>query len=319
MAHRRDPDRRPVLEATQELAFDEIARHRRGHPARAVGTGAGHRADAGVVPPGAGRRRRGSLLRAEGRRDGSRARASSTWRARPPRYESVDTLEEYRGRAARVCFEPRPKRGRPVRRSCSCSPTRRTGRGTSTGASASTTWAQAPSSRDGRTTPQPAARNPRTPSRRRLPSSPDVLDRSRPRARDPRFPRQSDRRGRGAARRRRDSGARACPQRRLHRRARGARAARRRAEPLRRQGRAAARRERQRRDRGGARRDRRARPARRRSRAARARRHAEQVEARRERDPRRLDRGREGGRGGAGPAALPLPRRPERRTCCPCR
>ena len=54
---------------------------------------------------------------------------------------------------------------------------------------------------------------------------------------------------------------------------------------------------------------RRHRPARPRPRALRARRHAEQVAARRQRDPRRLARGRARGRGGGGPAALALPRR----------
>ena len=47
-------------------------------------------------------------------------------------------------------------------------------------------------------------------------------------------------------------------------------------------------------------------------RADRARRHAEQGQARRERDPRRLARGREGGRGGARRPALPAPRRRRR-------
>ena len=65
-------------------------------------------------------------------------------------------------------------------------------------------------------------------------------------------------------------------------------------------------------DRPGARRDERVRPGRRSTRDARARRHAEQGQARGERDPRRVagrgPRGRERRR----PAALPLPRRHER-------
>ena len=46
--------------------------------------------------------------------------------------------------------------------------------------------------------------------------------------------------------------------------------------------------------------------------ADRARRHAGQEQARRQRDPGRLARGRQGGRGVGGPAAVPLPGRPER-------
>ena len=57
------------------------------------------------------------------------------------------------------------------------------------------------------------------------------------------------------------------------------------------------------------RRPRRARPGGARRAADRARRHAEQGPARRQRDPRRLARGREGGGGRDGAAALPLPRR----------
>ena len=55
------------------------------------------------------------------------------------------------------------------------------------------------------------------------------------------------------------------------------------------------------------------------ARADRARRHAEQVPARRERDPRRLARRRAGGRGRRRRAALPLARRRAARTCCRCR
>ena len=51
----------------------------------------------------------------------------------------------------------------------------------------------------------------------------------------------------------------------------------------------------------------------------RARRHAEQDPARRERDPRRVACGREGGRSGARPAALPLRRRHLGTRCCRCR
>ena len=71
---------------------------------------------------------------------------------------------------------------------------------------------------------------------------------SRPRARDPRFARQPDRRGRRHADRRRGR-PRRRPVGRLHRRARGRRAARRRQEALPRQGRLEGRRERQRHDR----------------------------------------------------------------------
>ena len=42
-------------------------------------------------------------------------------------------------------------------------------------------------------------------------------------------------------------------------------------------------------------------------------------EARRQRDPRRLARGRQGGGGSLGPAALSLCRRRPRRACCRCR
>ena len=45
-------------------------------------------------------------------------------------------------------------------------------------------------------------------------------------------------------------------------------------------------------------------------------RHADQVAARRQRDHRRLDGGRPGRRRLGRPAALPLPGRPERATCC---
>ena len=103
------------------------------------------------------------------------------------------------------------------------------------------------------------------------------------------------------------------PVRRLHRRLRGRRAARRRQGPLPRQGRAEGRRRRHRRDR---------------PRAASAstpteqrlidqamidlRRHRQQAQARRQRHPRRLPRRRQGRRRLRRPAAVPLPRRPER-------
>ena len=106
--------------------------------------------------------------------------------------------------------------------------------------------------------------------------------------------------------------------RRLDRRVRGDRAARRRRR-LRRQGRHQGRRQRQRRDRRRGARRRRARPVGARPGADRPRRHAEQVAPRRQRDPRRLARrGARGGRRGE-PAAVALPRRRERRACCPCR
>ena len=70
------------------------------------------------------------------------------------------------------------------------------------------------------------------------------------RARDSRFARKPDRRGGGAARRR-NRPARGRPLRRVHRRLRGVRAARRRQEPLQRQGRAQGRRRRHRRARPG--------------------------------------------------------------------
>ena len=50
-----------------------------------------------------------------------------------------------------------------------------------------------------------------------------------------------------------------------------------------------------------------------------ARRHAEQEPARRQRHPRRVARGRQGGGRGARPAALPLCRRAPPRACCRCR
>ena len=57
----------------------------------------------------------------------------------------------------------------------------------------------------------------------------------------------------------------------------------------------------------------------RRPKADRARRHAEQGQARRERDPRRLARRRQGRGGRRGAAALSLPRRRVRRDACPFR
>ena len=86
---------------------------------------------------------------------------------------------------------------------------------------------------------------------------------------------------------------------------------------VRRQGRDAGGRQRQRRDRRRRARARRRRPARARRSADRARRHAEQGAARRERDPRRLARGREGGGGRRGRPALPLARRRRARTTLP--
>ena len=91
------------------------------------------------------------------------------------------------------------------------------------------------------------------------------------------------------------------------------------ANALPRQGRAEGRRARERRDRGRGRRPRRRRPARARRRARRARRHADEEPPRRERDPRLLARGREGGRGRRRAAALPLARRRRARARCPCR
>ena len=133
-----------------------------------------------------------------------------------------------------------------------------------------------------------------------------------PRPPDPRLARQPDGRGRRAARVAARVGRAAVPSGRVDRRARGGRAARRR------------------RARGAARASRsavanvngeiaeavRGRDARRpggpRRGADRARRHAEQGPARRERDPRRLARGGEGGRRGGRRLALPPPRRRRR-------
>ena len=56
-----------------------------------------------------------------------------------------------------------------------------------------------------------------------------------------------------------------------------------------------------------------------RPRADRTRRHAEQVAARRQRDPRRVARRRARGRGGGGPAAVALPRRRGGARSCRCR
>ena len=96
---------------------------------------------------------------------------------------------------------------------------------------------------------------------------------------------------------------------------RGGRAARRR-RALRRQGGRGGRRARRRRDRRGRHRRRGARPAGPRHHAHRARRHRREVAPRRERDPRRVARGREGrGRRVRAPA-LPLRRRRRTRTCC---
>ena len=76
-------------------------------------------------------------------------------------------------------------------------------------------------------------------------------------------------------------------------------------------------RERQRRDRVAGRRHRRGRPGGARRRADRARRHAEQGPARRQRDPRRLARRREGARGGGGRLALPRTSAARRRATLP--
>ena len=138
------------------------------------------------------------------------------------------------------------------------------------------------------------------------------------RPRNPRFARQPHRRGRGPPRRRRVR-PRGRALRRLHRRLRGGRAARRR-QALPRQGRAEGRRRRRSDTIGPAvDRPRRRRPAPRRPDDARPRRHAQQGQARRQRDPRRLARHR----------ARPPPSRPACRssatsaaptpTCCRCR
>ena len=127
-------------------------------------------------------------------------------------------------------------------------------------------------------------------------------------ARDPRFARQPDRRGRRAARRRRartgDGSVGG-----LDRRARGARAAGQAAQALRRQGRAQGGRPREQGHRAEPGRDRGGQPGVHRRRVDRDGRHAEQVEAGRERDARRLD-GRGPRRGGvARSSALSLPGR----------
>ena len=111
-----------------------------------------------------------------------------------------------------------------------------------------------------------------------------------PRTADPRLPGQPDGRGRRPPRQRRVRPRRGAL-RRLDRRVRGDRAPRRR-RVVGRQGRDDRGRQRQRRDREGAHRRPRRRPDGDRHDPARARRHAEQVAARRQRDPRRLARGR---------------------------
>ncbi len=105
--------------------------------------------------------------------------------------------------------------------------------------------------------------------------------------------------------------ARGGAERRVHRRLRGRRAARRR-QALPRQGRRQGRRGRHRDDRPGDRGPRGRRPAARRPGDARPRRHAQQGQARRQRDPRRLAGGGPGRGRQRRPAALPLRRRPQR-------